>query len=455
MKRFSEQFHTKAQSVKLQAVERDTLKARLVSYMEYHPMPVSTPVPRKFAASQPLPFADTFKVLQIPTASIFRWSAAFSVLLLIMIPVLAEKTVPGDNLYAVKVRFNEEVRSSLTLDQHAKVEWETKRLNRRIAEARQLASEGKLTPEVEVQVVAAVREHTENVQKEIETLRVSDADGATLASIELNTTLELQSTSLQEEGKTTLAAAVSDAQSATMSTQLLVDVLNETISKQDDQPDAAIPSYDKIMARIEQNNTRSHELLTSIKFNDADPLKSGIDRRLQDVNRSIEQANALRSQDEVTASQLLINTLERTQKLIVLMSDIDVNRNVDLELVVPIILTVQEQDEHIAQLNIEINRRVEVLEALRPQMSVALADKVGFSITAAKQKQEEVKSDRSKITNHDFAKNTLTLLDDALGVVKAAGIDTFGVVTTSGEKEDSATTTASTTPALNTKDKVQ
>lgn len=455
MKRFSEQFNTKAQSVKLQAVERDALKARLVSYMEYHPMPVSTPAPRKFAASQPLLFADTFKVLQIPTVPIFRWSAAFSVLLLIMIPVLAEKTVPGDNLYAVKVRFNEEVRSSLTLDQHAKVEWETKRLNRRIAEARQLASEGKLTPEVEVQVVAAVREHTENVQKEIETLRVSDADGATLASIELNTTLELQSTSLQEEGKTTLAAAVSDAQAATMSTQLLVDVLNETISKQDDQPDVAIPSYDKIMARIEQNNTRSHELLTSIKFNDADPLKSGIDRRLQDVNRSIEQANALRSQDEVTASQLLINTLERTQKLIVLMSDIDVNRNVDLELVVPIILTAQEQDEHIAQLNIEINRRVEVLEALRPQMSVALADKVGFSITAAKQKQVEVQSDHSKITNHDFAKDTLTLLNDALGVVKAAGIDTSGVVTISGEKEGSATTTASTTPVVNTKEKVQ
>jgi Domain of unknown function (DUF5667) len=242
MKHFSEQFNKQSKSVSLQAVEREALKSRVVSYMEYHPMSKTTPALKKKAAAQVSPFAEHFNIVQIPTALILRWSAVLSVFLLLVIPALAEKTIPGDSLYAVKVRFNEEVRSSLTLDQHAKVEWETKRLNRRIAEARPLANEGKLTQEVEVQMAAAVREHTENIQKEIDTLRSSDADGATLASIELNTTLELQSDSLQEEGKTTLALAVSDAQAATMSTQLLVDVLNETISRHDEQTGATIPS---------------------------------------------------------------------------------------------------------------------------------------------------------------------------------------------------------------------
>jgi Domain of unknown function (DUF5667) len=444
MKHFSEQFNKQSKSVSLQAVEREMLRSKVVSYMEYHPLPATA---QKVKKSIPSPFGDTFKVVQIPTGLILRWSAAFSVLLLVVIPVLAEQAVPGDSLYAVKVRFNEEVRSSLTLDQHAKVEWETKRLNRRIAEARQLASEGKLTPEVEVQMVAAVREHTQNVQKEIDTLRTSDADGATLASIELNTTLEAQSASLQEEGKTTLATAVSDAVSTTNSNQLLVDVLNETISKQDDQPDATIPSYDKIMARIEQNTTRSYELLNSIKFTDKDPLKTSLDRRLQDVNHSIEDANNIKSKDEAAASKELIDALERTQKLIVFMSAIDANRSVDLESVVPVILTTDEKQQLAMQLSAEIGQKIETIEALRPKLSASVAGKVDAAVVAAKKKQEEIKADTSKVINRDVAKDTFALLDDALGVIAASGISTTvpATPTIPDTKNASSTSPTSTT----------
>ena len=43
MKRFEEQFKKQAQSVHLRAAERRNLKERLVSYMEYHPMPKGVP----------------------------------------------------------------------------------------------------------------------------------------------------------------------------------------------------------------------------------------------------------------------------------------------------------------------------------------------------------------------------------------------------------------------------
>jgi Domain of unknown function (DUF5667) len=445
MKHFSEQFHKQSKSVSLQTIERDALRARVVSYMEYHPLPS---VAAKATKSVPSPFGDAFKVVSFPTSLVFRWSAAFSVLVLIVIPLLAEQSVPGDNLYAVKVRFNEEVRSSLTLDQHAKVEWETKRLNRRIAEARQLASEGKLTPEVEAQVVAAVREHTQNVQKEIDTLRTSDADGATLASIELNTTLEAQSASLLEEGKTTLAAAVTDAEVSTNSNQLLVDVLNETISKQDGQPDATIPSYDKIMARIEQNTTRSYELLSSIKFVDNDPLKAALDRRLQDVNHSIEDANTIKPNDEAAASRELIDALERTQKLIVFMSAIEVNRGVDLESVVPVILTAEEKQQLAAQLNVELGQKIETLETVHPKLSVGVASKVDVAIAAAKKKQEELKADTTKVTSREVAKDTFALLDDAVAVVVASGVSVTAPTTAAdvATKNASSTPTGTTTP---------
>ncbi len=53
MKRFSEQFYTKAQSVKLQAIEREELRRRIVSYMEYHPIEGVSKISTKKATESP------------------------------------------------------------------------------------------------------------------------------------------------------------------------------------------------------------------------------------------------------------------------------------------------------------------------------------------------------------------------------------------------------------------
>ena len=41
MKRFSEQLHKKSESISLKMEEKNALRERLVSYMEYHPLPAS------------------------------------------------------------------------------------------------------------------------------------------------------------------------------------------------------------------------------------------------------------------------------------------------------------------------------------------------------------------------------------------------------------------------------
>ena len=120
MKRFSEQFYTKAQSVKLQAVEREELRKRVVSYMEYHPIEGVVRASAKNAIENPY-----LSFIQLPTSLIARFSVVAAMLMLVVIPVMAEQSVPGDKLYAVKVRFNEEVISTLQLTPYKKVEWET------------------------------------------------------------------------------------------------------------------------------------------------------------------------------------------------------------------------------------------------------------------------------------------------------------------------------------------
>ena len=132
MKRFSEQFYKKSESVKLEAAERDTLRQRVVSYMEFHPLPASMKQASAKVIQGPLT-GDQYRSVRIPLAMLLKWSAAVSALVLIVVPVLAEEAIPGDTLYAVKVRFNEEIRSTLTLSPYERVEWETERLNRRLS----------------------------------------------------------------------------------------------------------------------------------------------------------------------------------------------------------------------------------------------------------------------------------------------------------------------------------
>ena len=438
MKRFSEQFHKAAQSVSMQASEREALKARVISYIEYHPVTAAQ-------KATPSPYVESFKVVPLPRLWFTRWSAVVAVFFIMVIPVLAEQSVPGESLYAVKVRFNEEVRSTLTFNQQEKVEWETERLNRRIADARLLASKGELTEEVQAEVAAALREHTETVKEEIAELREDDVDGATFASIELTTTLELQSASLQQDDTVAMAT---DSSTDASPTQKLVDVLNETLSQQDQADTSSIPSYDKIVARIEQNTTRSYELFNSIAFAEGDPINAGLDRRLQDISRSIDEANTLRPQDEAAASQLLIATLERTQKLIVYMSDVDVNRAVALDTVVPVILTPEERTSQLALLDTEINRKVEILETVHSQLNTEVAEKVDYSIRVAKENQDEVHATSMNLDAAEYAKDTVALLDDAIKVVEASGVSTAATASTS--TATTATSTATSSPEATT-----
>ncbi len=444
MKRFSEQLHTKATTVKLQAAERRELRARVVSYMEYHPLPASM-APTAARSAKKMLSIPGYEMVQIPFSIVFKWSAAAAVFLLVVVPVLAERSVPGDNLYAVKVRFNEELRSSLTLTSYAKVEWETERINRRIAEARLLANEGKLTNEVEAEIAAAVKEHTEIVQHEIDEMRENDVDQATLASIQLSTTLELQSASLQEEGNTTLAIAMNDV-AAGNPAQMVVDVINESLSANESQVESAgIPAYDKIMARVEINTTRAYELLNSLPMAPEDQLRKDLSRRIDDANRSIEKAMSMRGENEAVASEYLVDVLQRTQKLVVYMSDIEANRAIALETVVPMVLTEDEQKQELAMVSAEIYRKQEILKTVTPKLSAAIAEKVAYSLQIAANNEALIASSTDVAGSLNVAKQSDALLADSLTLVKNAGIDiTTGVILETVETE-TATTTPETT----------
>lgn len=308
MKRFSEQFKKQAETIRLRASERRELRQRLAAYLEYHPLPATMRQrPGKKVARRGIN-SEAFTALPINWFWVRSASAIFAVFLLVVVPAAAEYTTPGDVLYPVKVRFNEEVWGTLSLSPYQKIEWETTRLERRVAEARQLASEGKLTDEIEAQMATAVKNHSEKAQSEIAVLRSTDSEKAAIAEITFASALAVQSEVLQTSVGNNVAVASDTATEANQSGQVLASVVaHESDLAAANQAEATL-SYQSLLAYVEKESTRAYELFTSVKKRANSEVQADIERRLADIGRKVTDATNLVATGESNANVDAVTT---------------------------------------------------------------------------------------------------------------------------------------------------
>ncbi len=376
MKKFKTQLHKESDKIRLTASERRDVRARLKSYTEFYPLPQTTAVKNAAAYVSAQPYV----LVKLNTFYTRFTTGVFAILLLIGVPLGAERAVPGDTLYPVKVRFNEELRSTLTLTEYQKVAWETTRIERRIAEARLLASEGKLTEAVEAEVAEAVREHTENAQEELKALRADDAEEAAIAEITFESALEVQSVVLAETQ--TEAASTTNGTSVGV---IAVAVANAQESVAADKG-TTTASYARLLGQVEQETTRAFALLASVQEVASAEETADIDRRLADIKRKVDEANTVLEEEAERATALLTKALSGTQKLITFMTDIDVRETVTVEELVPVELTDGERWDSVERSVSTIDASVEMITAAVPDVEavdVRTKAELGLELLAA------------------------------------------------------------------------
>lgn len=86
--------------------------------------------------------------------------------------VAAESALPGDTLYPIKISMNEEVRAAFAFSPEAKAKWETRRAERRLEEASELAAEGKLAADSRAQLEDSFKAHADRAQSKIAEVKV-------------------------------------------------------------------------------------------------------------------------------------------------------------------------------------------------------------------------------------------------------------------------------------------
>lgn len=404
MSPFSNQFKKHTNHIRLQADEKRDLHERLVTYMEYHPLPTSMqskPQAQEKAQSR---FALGIRSLNAITFNpklVGRFVVTASLFMMVGVPVLAERALPGDVLYPMKVQINEEVRASLSFSPYAKIEWETTRLERRLAEARSLASVGRLTNEAEAAVVEAVKKHTSSAQQNIAMLETHNEDEAALASISLVSVLQAQDDIFALED----ASEATDSGITEPSTpSLIASAVREAKFNAEAVNDRGQVTPVRLLALIERESTYAQELFAVVKKTATSEEQAAVERRLTDVKRKVEAvqlalAEPAPVEDTVEMATLAVNTdntdegatssrrvsvvpaqdhvlvlksaLTDLRKLINFMTNIDVRQSVSVERLVPISYTVEERRDAVTAKLEEINAIHRDVEGRQPPVEVA------------------------------------------------------------------------------------
>jgi|GEM_PF-3991790 len=139
------------------------------------------------------------------------WSSVMAAVLIVTITgtsmsYAAEYAVPGDVLYPIKVRVNEELKSRMMASADERAEWEVQRAGRRLDEAGVLSTRGDVDVKTMASLESSFQKHAAVVEAHMVTLQHEQkSDEVEALSAKFNTALKQKSQEIKESMKTASA----------------------------------------------------------------------------------------------------------------------------------------------------------------------------------------------------------------------------------------------------------
>ncbi|MEK7148719.1 MAG: DUF5667 domain-containing protein [Patescibacteria group bacterium] len=206
MEHIIKQLKNGAKHTHLSLAEKAEIKTALLRHVKSNPS--------IFAQSAPSPFS----------VNNFRNKKGISILVIIglllggSVSFAAEKTVPGDVFYPVKIHINEQVRGVVAVTPKAKADWDVRKAERRLEEVEKLA----LTPDVSQEVKIAAEENfnasTNKVEERIANFeKENDGEDAERTAEKLADMLRKRETAFDKKSSKK-RVSVSDASFADLAT---------------------------------------------------------------------------------------------------------------------------------------------------------------------------------------------------------------------------------------------
>ncbi len=244
-------------------------------------------------AKRRLPVPSPFHAIASP---FFAMRYAVAALLLVVasgagIASASEASLPGDPLYAVKVRITEPVRVALTLDPKAKASLEVSLVDARLKEVAQASVEGGFDTQALADASASLQNSINAAQANIAALQESnDDDTAYESASDLQATLSAHAKILQK------------VRSAVPAESADVGAIAMAVEAESDQTDALVASTTDAIVGSDQDlldestdtqQDDTSDSLAKIKADIADALGSFDTSDRADVAAALDQINAV------------------------------------------------------------------------------------------------------------------------------------------------------------------
>lgn len=170
--------------------ERQVILDSLVLYVKKNPAGNNQRVRRIFYGSKSFSASTNFfKILYKPV-----FVTAIIAIIIVTgggVAYAAEGALPGDLLYPIKIHINENVRTVIVVSPEAKIEWEVSRTERRLQEAEQLATQGRLDADTSSKISINLKSQSKKISKKIKALEASgNIDVVARSSSNLETALQ-------------------------------------------------------------------------------------------------------------------------------------------------------------------------------------------------------------------------------------------------------------------------